>query len=433
MRADTTCVRLPLSYKFVLGSLLVAGAVGAFPLLVARAGYDVAPWASPFVALGVGAGLGFFLSRSLAHNFQSLQRATERIRRGDLSTQIELSHAPRFPDETHDLARGLNGMVSSLRELAGHLQRSAEQVKTAAADVSRSACDLDAGHEKTGERLSCVSDGVARQQQMLDSAATLMRDIASAIELTASRAREAFGFSAEASQKANTGVDVSRLALEKMRTVFVRVEQAGERVFRLESKTEHVHEIIEMITSVAHRTNLLSLNASIEAARAGEAGRGFAVVADEIRKLAESAGRSADEISKLVHEIQSETHGVADEMRQSGQVIGEGREDVNTIAVSLEQIRAAVSEAATRAEEIFMEADAQARDAERMVESVTEIARVGGEHAAAVEEASGIAGAQHADTAAMVESSRQLAELSESLDGVLRAFRDGPMRAADER
>jgi len=87
-----------------------------------------------------------------------------------------------------------------------------------------------------------------------------------------------------------------------------------------------VHQITEMIHSVAQRTNLLSLNASIEAARAGEAGRGFSVVADEIRKLAESAGQSAEEISKLVHEIQTETAQVADEMRQSSQVIAEGRE-----------------------------------------------------------------------------------------------------------
>ncbi len=87
------------------------------------------------------------------------------------------------------------------------------------------------------------------------------------------------------------------------------------------------------------------------------------MVADEIRKLSESAGRSADEISKLVHEIQSDTNEVADEMRQSSEVIGEGREDVNTIAASLEQISMAVGEAAARSEEIFHGADSHAMHA----------------------------------------------------------------------
>ena len=118
-------------------------------------------------------------------------------------------------------------------------------------------------------------------------------------------------------------------------------------MFELEAKTRHVHQITEIITSVAHRTNLLSLNASIEAARAGEAGRGFSVVADEIRKLAESAGRSAEEIAKLIHEIESDTNEVAQGMRESSIVVGEGREDVDTVADSLEQIRSAVGEAAT--------------------------------------------------------------------------------------
>jgi len=113
---------------------------------------------------------------------------------------------------------------------------------------------------------------------------------------------------------------------------------------------------------------------------------------------------------------------VADEMRQSSQVISEGREDVNTIALSLEQIRGAVSEAATRAEEIFQEADSQARDAERMVSSVAEISKVATHNATAVEEVSGVATVQSSATADMVASSRELAALAEALRGVLQRF-----------
>ena len=199
-----------------------------------------------------------------------------------------------------------------------------EKPETAAAPTE-GAKGTAAGKKKTRRN---VARGVAHQQQLLDGVSKLIHDIASATELNASRAREAFGFAAEANQKANSGVDVSKLAIEKMKTVFERIEQTGEKVFELEHKTRHVHQITEMITSVAQRTNLLSLNASIEAARAGEAGRGFSVVADEIRKLAESAGRSAEEISKLIHEIQSDTNEVADEIRESSLGVGEGREDV---------------------------------------------------------------------------------------------------------
>jgi methyl-accepting chemotaxis protein len=424
-------VRVALSHKFVVRSLVVAAAVVAFPHGVVAAGLEVAPWVNVFVALGVGGALGVVLSRDFGRKFESLREATERIRAGDLRGDPRFAPgAPgagraSFPDETDDLAESVQGMLRGLRELVEHVQSIAETVSTAAQDLSRSTRESRSGHEEIAETVESVAKGVAHQQQLLEGAMRLIHDIAQAIEVNASRAREAFGFSAEASQKANSGVDVSRLALEKMRTVFQRVEEASGQVFRLEAKTRHVHQITEMIHSVAQRTNLLSLNASIEAARAGEAGRGFSVVADEIRKLAESAGRSAEEISKLVHEIQTETGEVADEMRQSSQVIAEGRDDVNTIAHSLEQIQAAISEAASRAEEIFGEADAQARDAERMVASVDEIARVAVTNATAIRD---VAAAIHQQLAGLGEtaaSAQALTEGAHEVRALLRRFKTG--------
>jgi methyl-accepting chemotaxis protein len=424
-------MRLSLSHRFILGSLVVSGAVVTFPALVKAAGLAVSPWVVPFLALGLGAGLGFLISRALARNYQSLIAATDRIRRGDLTARIEVDERARLQDESHELALSIRCMLVSLRDLVAHVQRTSERVSAAARDLAHSAQVTSAGNEEISNTAASVAKGVAHQQELLQGVTKLIHHIASAIELNASRAREAFGFAAEANQKASSGVDVTKLAIEKMRTVFERMEQAGSMVFQLEAKTRHVHQITEIITSVAHRTNLLSLNASIEAARAGESGRGFAVVADEIRKLAESAGRSADEISKLIHEIQDDTQEVADEMRQSSQVIGEGREDVNTIAHSLEQILAAVGEAANRAEEIFQEADTQARDAERMVGSMDEIARVGSDNARAVDEVAGTSHQQLSAMAEMVTSTQALTQLAEELREALRRFETGT-RAADE-
>jgi len=418
-------VRVPLSLKFCAGSLAVAAAAVVFPELAPRLGLTVSWWASPFVALGAGGLLGYGLSRQLSRRYQALLAAAERIEQGDLAQTPDLPRTGSLRDETDDLADSLRAMVQGLRELVAQVQRASARVGASAEELTQSALGVSGGNEEIAGTVAEVARSAAQQTSLLEEVSRVVHDIANAIELNASRAREAFGFAAEANQKAHAGVDVSRLALEKMRSVFERVEQAGSMVFQLEAKTRHVHQITEIITSVASRTNLLSLNASIEAARAGEAGRGFAVVADEIRKLAENAARSTDEISKLIHEIEADTRNVADEMRHSGKVIAEGRDDVNTIAVSLEQIRAAVGEAAGRAEEIFQEADQQARDAERMVESMGEISKVSRSNVSSIEDVSSTVRRQLDATGEMVTSSKSLREVAADLEGAMLRFRTG--------
>jgi methyl-accepting chemotaxis protein len=403
----------------------VGGAVVLLPGLLRQSGVDVAPWISLFVALGAGAAIGFYLSRDLARKFQRLSRTTDNISSGNLTVFDPTDIEPRFPDETDDLVRSITAMAAGLRDLVENVQSTGDRVSSAAHELTRSAQQLSGENTDISSSVANLAGSVAEQQMLLQEANRLIHDIATTIELNAERAREAFGFAAEANQKANSGVDITRLAIEKMRTVFERVEKSGTRVFDLEAKTRNVQQITEFITSVAHSTNLLSLNASIEAARAGEAGRGFSVVADEIRKLAESAGRSAEEISKLIHEIQSDTAEVADEMRESSMVISEGRDDVDTIANSLNQIRAAVSEAATRAEEIFDGADAHTSDVERMVSSMDEVARVAEANGKAIDEVVASTQRQVTLMAEMVESSESMAGMAETQRGALRRFQTG--------
>ena len=375
--SDEVSVESTLSIKVVAASLCVAAGAAVAPELAREAGLVLDRFGSGLLSLGAGGIVGLVLAQRVAirsRQFQSDVSRASGAHRGAAEHPAPSAQWFRLPDETDRLVEGLEEASVRRVGLAGEINRQATSVASESDAMFHAVEPLRTGTQGIVHTVAELEKDIRQQHALIEEAKQQIHDMSSAMDRNADRAREAFGFAAEANQTAGTGVEVAQLAVEKMRHVFEGVEQTGAKVFALESKTRHVHQITEMITDVAHRTNLLSLNASIEAARAGEAGRGFSVVADEIRKLSESAGRSAEQMTSLIHEIQSDTDAVADEMRQSSRDIGEGREDINTLVNSLETIGRAVGEAATRAEEIIHGADGRLKHAESMVNSMSEIA-----------------------------------------------------------
>jgi len=93
------------------------------------------------------------------------------------------------------------------------------------------------------------------------------------------------------------------------------VEANLERVKRLQ-QVKGLSELVNVISTIARQTNMLSINAAIEAARAGEAGRGFAVVASEVRQL---SARTAEVAVDITRQIESATRGVDEELASAQQ------------------------------------------------------------------------------------------------------------------
>ncbi len=96
-------------------------------------------------------------------------------------------------------------------------------------------------------------------------------------------------------------------------------------VDKLYEQSKEIRQIIEAIVGIASQTNLLALNAAIEAARAGEQGRGFAVVAEEVRKLAEESNVAAQNITKIIGEVEKSAGSTVDKIAESSQIFaGQG-------------------------------------------------------------------------------------------------------------
>ncbi len=121
------------------------------------------------------------------------------------------------------------------------------------------------------------------------------------------------------------------------------ISELGTSLCNTQEKTREMHKVVEQINqllknivSISDQTNLLALNATIEAARAGEAGKGFAVVANEVKELSKHARTSAEEITKAVEKITSQSAEVEVSIEKSSNICSGVGEVISTLTRNLE-------------------------------------------------------------------------------------------------
>ncbi|WP_371316731.1 methyl-accepting chemotaxis protein [Pseudomonas gingeri] len=165
-----------------------------------------------------------------------------------------------------------------------------------------------------------------QQANRTSSVAAAINQLGAAAQEIAQNAALASQHSSEARSLAEDGQQVVEKTITAMQQLSAKISDSCGNIETLNSNTVNIGQILEVITGISQQTNLLALNAAIEAARAGEAGRGFAVVADEVRNLAHRTQDSAQQVQKMIEELQVGAREavsiMTDSQRQSDSSVG---------------------------------------------------------------------------------------------------------------
>lgn len=328
--------------------------------------------------------LSILISKSIVRGIQKLESfITVSTRDGDLIRRVEI----KSKDEIGRLASSFNTLISSMASIVKAIQRNTEMVSVSSKKFSQLTGELAYSEKNITDTVQGIANGAGIQFRQIEKTSNVIELLLNSVSTVASKSQNAEEKSNIAGIVAKRGSDATKETIAKMQHINEIVNNVASVIKKLGERSEQIGRIVDVITKISEQTNLLALNTAVEASRAGEAASGFAVVADEVRKLAEESTKSANEITALIREIQTEIYKAVNVIESGTKFVSESQVVVHKTEKSLEEYLKAIDESMQLSHEISritkeqVDACQQVRKAIAAIETVAEENRRGTEGA----------------------------------------------------
>jgi methyl-accepting chemotaxis protein len=251
------------------------------------------------------------------------------------------------------------------------------------------------------KELSTASDGNAAAASQISASSQALAQGASeqaaSLEETSASSEEINSITGKNADNAERAAEKMKDAASHIAEANTRLEQMVVSMNEIDSSSDKISKIIQVIEGVAFQTNILALNAAVEAARAGEGGLGFAVVADEVRNLAQRCSQAAKDTAGLIESSIGKTK--------------EGKNQLDEVADSFRSITDSASQVNALVEEVRSASNEQARGVKQISAALAQMQQVTQQTAASAEQGAAAGEELSSQTRAMKATVARLASM----------------------
>jgi methyl-accepting chemotaxis protein len=283
--------------------------------------------------------------KNMVQNLSESVALATKVSEGDLTTTIT-----KNTDELGELDQALNNMVEKLRAIVSEIQTEAVNLASASSQLSSVSEQLSLGASEQGASTEEVSSSM---EQM----------------------------SANIEQNSENSQETNKIAVKAAKDI----EESYKAFTETIGSMKEIAEKITVVSEIAHKIDLLAINAAIEAARAGEHGKGFAVVAGEVRKLAENSHVASKEIEelteksvkiadvsgKLLEELVPLIHKTSNLVQEISAASLEQNSGANQINSAIQQLNNVTQQNASSSEEMSSSAEQLSAQADKLKETIS--------------------------------------------------------------